>query len=65
MTGPSWWSATTSPRALASRNDDVGESDLDRVLSYIVTYDRGLVLEAARFLIGKILPVTIRAVPEG
>ncbi len=40
-----------------------GEADLDRVLSYIVTYDRELVLEAARFLISKILPVTVRALP--
>lgn len=52
--------------ALASRGLDVDEDlpDLDRRRDFIVTYDRKRVVEAASLLVGTLLPLSIRDLPE-
>ena len=54
--GTSWSSARTSPGAFVAR--DLGDEgpDADRRFDFFVTYDRMLVLEAARALMLKIVP---------
>lgn len=51
--------------ALASRGlDHDGRPDLERERDFLVTYDRAHVIEAASLLLGKLLPLSVRELPE-